>query len=171
MPTELAGRTSGVQRVAERGVLTVVSLITVGLGVWLPWLIVEPGYDGPVPQLYISGMETGIAGQDYVILGVATVGLVATLALSTCYRRRRLGGLVRGVTGLLIVSSTSLWIAGTTGLDALWWFVSTNAPETGTLDVFVLGAGVYLTLFGGLLLLIGGGAELSLGRDIDPNER
>lgn len=144
-------------------VLTVGSLITVGLGVWLPWLIIKPGHTGPVPQIYLSGMETGIAGQDYLILGVAMIGLSTALTLSTYYRRKRLGRLVRGITGLVIALVTLLWVAGTTELNALWWFIGTNDPETGILEAYVLSAGVYLTLLGGILLLIAGASELTHG--------
>lgn len=106
-------------------------------------------------------METGIAGHDYLILGVGAVGLLTAFALSTYYSHRRVGGVVRLVTGLLIAILTLLWVAGTTELDALWWFVGTNTPEPGTLEVYVLGIGVYLTLFGSILLMIAGGAELT----------
>jgi len=164
MGSVLTGRINSDPRLTGGAVLTIASIVIVSLGVWLPWLIVKPGYSGPVPQVYISGMETGIAGQDYLILGVGAVGLLTAPALSTRYSRRRLGGIVRGITGLLITLLTLLWVADTTVLNALWWFVDTNNPETGTLEVYVLGNGVYLTLFGSILLMIAGRTYLTHGR-------
>jgi hypothetical protein len=154
------GRINTDPRLPGGAILTIVSVLTVGFGVWLRWLIVRPGYRGPVPQIYISGMETGIAGLDYLILGIGGIGLITSLTLSIYYNRRLVGGLVKGTTGLSIVLLTLLWIAETTALDTLWWFIETNGFDAGTTEVYVSGTGVYLTFIGGVLLMMAGGSEL-----------
>lgn len=138
-------------------VLTLAGVGTVVLGVWLPWLVVKPGHTGPVPRMYISGMEVGIASQDYLVLASAAIGVVLALALSLRYRHRKLGGLVIIMTGLLLV------------LLSLWWVLETTGTEGVRLDVFVLGAGVYVTVFGGILLTIAGGIRYITLGDSSPS--
>lgn len=92
-------------------------------------------------------MEVGIAGLDYLLLGLVGIGVVTALVLSTRYRHRRSGGLVTVTTGLLLVLMTLWWVLQTTGTDGVF------------LDAYVLGAGVYVTIFGGILLMIAGGLQ------------
>lgn len=135
-------------------VLTLAGVGSVVLGVWLRWLVVEPGHTGSVPRVYISGMEVGIASQDHLVLGLVGIGVITALVLSTRYHRRRLGGVVTMTTGSLLVLLT------------LWWALETTGTDGVTLDVYVLGTGVYVTVFGGVLLTIAGGIRLvTLGNE------
>lgn len=128
-------------------VLTLAGVGSVVLGVWPRWLVARPGHTGSVPRFAISGMEVGIAGLDYLLLGLVGIGVVTALVLSTRYRHRRSGGLVTVTTGLLLVLMTLWWVLQTTGTDGVF------------LDAYVLGAGVYVTIFGGILLMIAGGLQ------------
>ena len=145
----LDARTVAVAVFAAGGVVAVVH------GAWLPWLTVEPGHAGPVPAIYVSGMEAGIAGQDYPILALAGVAGAAVVAS----RWWRFGGLLTLSSGAGIVVLT------------LWWVVETIGTDGAYLGVFVLGQGAYVTIAGGALFAGAGGVRALTDRARATTER
>jgi len=113
------------------------------VGCWLPWVQVRPGYEGPVPMVYIAGMNPGLAGPDLLLVGLALAGLAAA-ALPTTPRR-----LVRGGTGLLVA------------VLVVSWTLLGGAADYG---VFVPDAGVPVALLGGLVLAAAGATGPLPGR-------
>ena len=109
------------------------------VGLWLPWFVVEPNHVGAIPSIYLSGTTTGIGGFDYLILAATLGGAMSEYRGSARARAR-----VAVATAILTLALTVWYISRTTGLDGTY------------LDVFVVGKGASLTLFGGGLLLIAG---------------
>ncbi|USZ69127.1 hypothetical protein NGM10_05155 [Halorussus salilacus] len=130
-------------RSALATVVTSLGAAGVAVGTWLPWLVVRPGYDGPVPAIHLPGMTAGIEGLDWVALAATGVALVGVLPAAR-FRTVRFaavamagGGVVAGTTAVYLVVY---------GLDYL--------------GVFVPGAGFFLTALGGVHLAVGGALRL-----------
>lgn len=123
--------------------LALLGAAAVAVGTYLPWIVTAPDAD-VVPQVYLSGMERGIAGVDYVVLGV----LVAGLAAAAYYRDDRRGGYLAAGTGALVALLTGYYFAATVG---------------NFLGAFVPGPGAYLTVAGALLLVVAGWRQVRAG--------
>lgn len=122
-----------------------VGVTCVAVGVWLRWIVAVPGYTGPVPRMYISGMDTGIHAGDWFVLGVVALGVGNAVYLSGS--RDRLAGAIRGGAGLLAVLLVVFRVIETVGVDGR------------VLRVYVLGPGAPVTASGSLLLVLAGGYQ------------
>lgn len=128
--------------------LTLVGALIVAAGTYVPWIVRTSGQD-VVVQIYVSGMEWGIAGQDYFVLGILAVGLTA----AGWYRHEPRGGYVVLATGVGVVLSTVAYLAATLSGGGV------------SLGAFVPGLGAYLTVGGGLLLVVAGWRHTETGDD------
>lgn len=129
----------------DLGAISVISLSVTGalavlIGLWLPWLVVKPDHTGVVPAIHLPGMEHGFAGLDLPIVVVVVVGV----ALSTVYGSERTRARLALATAALTLLLAVWHVGQTAGIDGTY------------LDVFVVGGGVPLTLFGGGVLLVAG---------------
>jgi hypothetical protein len=120
----------------------------VAVGAWLPWLMVRPGYDGPVPAVHLAGMETGFAGLDWLALLAAAVALFGVLPVEL------MPASIPGLGGVRAAAVTT--VAG--GFVAALTVVS--LLSNGFLGAFVPAAGFYLTALGGVHLSVGGALRL-----------
>ena len=130
---------SGDRRPTRPEWLALVGALVVTVGTYVPWIVAAPGRD-VVISIYVPGMEWGLAGLDYLLLGLLVVGLAA----AGRYRRRRRGGSIAAATGGAIVVLTGYVLAGTL----------LGGPAS--LGAFVPGLGAALTVAGGLLLVLAG---------------
>jgi len=119
--------------------LALLGAVVTAVGTYVPWIDTVPDA-GAVPAVFLPGMEWGVMGQDYLTISLLGLGLLAAAAL----RPRRAGGSVLAAAGIAIVALTG-YHAATTLSD---W------------EVFVPGAGVYVTGLGGLLLVVAGVAHV-----------
>lgn len=120
----------------------------VAVGAWLPWLMVRPGYDGPVPAVYLAGMDAGFAGLDWLALAVAAIALFGVLPVEL------MPVSIPGLGGMRAAVVTT--IAG--GFVAALTVVS--LLSNGFLGTFVPASGFYLTALGGVHLSVGGALRL-----------
>lgn len=105
-------------------------------GTTLPWVVADPRAE-MVPAVYLSGMGYGVAGSDYLVLGVLVVGLAA----GARYRRHRSGGYLAAATGVLV---------------AVLAAAVTFSSLSGFLGAFLPGPGAAVTAAGGVLLALAG---------------
>lgn len=120
--------------------LTATGTLAVVVGLWLPWFVVPPDHVGVIPRIYRTGMEAGIEGFDYLVLAVTLVGAISPLFFEHARTRARAAVSTASLTLLLAM-----------------WYISRTAGLDGTyMEVFVVGRGASLTLFGGGLLLVSG---------------
>lgn len=135
--------------------LTLVGALAVGVGTWLPWIVHAPGRE-MVIQIYVPGMEWGLAAPDYVVLTVLVVGL----AVAAGTRQDHRGGYATAATGGLIAAVT------------VGYLVATLSGGGATFGAFVPGPGAVLTVIGGLVLVEAGRRHRSaLSRDTAEGER
>lgn len=139
--------------------LTAVGAVAVAVGLWLPWLVVKPTHAGAVPSITHTGTGYGFSGFDYPVLLLVAVGALLSARYGTTRSRARLSILTAAVPVL-----TVLWyVARTVGVDGTY------------LDVFVVGRGISVTLFGGGVLLVAGVLRYAIvgtderSRTTDPN--
>ena len=125
---------------------TLIGCLSVAVGAWLRWVVLEPGNTGPVIGVHVPGMETGFELHDYLLLGVTGVGVAASFVLARS-RRERLAGAGTAATGV-VLSLLTLVLA-----------LSLVPPWDPTLDSFVVGPGAYVTMFGALTLTFVGGYQ------------
>lgn len=125
---------------APQSVLTVCGASLVAIGSVLPWIRPNPALVGQrdgIPSILLPQMNPGVGIYGLVLFGVAGLA-VATLAFDPSDRKRTAGVSLAGIVAVVLpvqyVVSTSL-----VGFD-------------GT---FVPSVGWYLTLAGGLGLLVG----------------
>jgi predicted membrane channel-forming protein YqfA (hemolysin III family) len=121
--------------------VSALGVVAVGVGTWLPWLTVRPGYDGPVPAIYLPGMDAGIAGLDWIALLVTALALAGVAPTSVPRLGRVRAALVATFAGGLVVAVTILYLLSNVGS-----FLGTFVPD----------AGFYLTALGGVHLSVGG---------------
>lgn len=147
--------------------MTLAGVVSVVVGVWLPWLIFRPGYTGPARRLhlYISGMHYGIQGMGWWVLGSGALGVGNAVALSG--RRDRAAGVARGSAGVGVVLLALLYIVD--GMGCLY------VPDIAGLGyttgcIYVHGPGVFLTAFGGVLLALAGGYQFVTAASGRPGE-
>lgn len=129
--------------------LNSVCVAAVAIGVYAPWLTVNPALpaDTAVPASSFTGMGAGVEVFDVVVFGVVGLGLFLRW-LST---QKSAEAAVTLSTGLGIAGFCLLYLA--------------TAPRIGFTGTFVPAAGWYLTMSTGLLLTLTGGTEL-LSADI-----
>lgn len=121
-------------------------VLGVALGTYFPWLRVNPTLpaDAKIPTMYITGMESGIAGLDFPLLGLVALAAVGQLGDS----HSRLPSLFTLLTGVATVFACGYYLA--------------SFPVVGFDGTFVPDRGWYLTVLAGGLLVITGGMQLSL---------
>ena len=119
-------------------------VITISIGAYLPWLKTNPSLpsDAQVPQILLPGMNTGLEGLDFALLGL--VGL--SLVLRGISLRKRLQTVFTLLAGVGPVALCALCLSG----SSLAGFTATFVPMLGW----------YLTVLGGVLLIIAGGFQL-----------
>ncbi|QKY19483.1 hypothetical protein B4589_003475 [Halolamina sp. CBA1230] len=137
------------------GLTTLAGVAAVAVGVWLPWIVINPEYPARFPRLYVSGMGYRIEGFDWWILGLVALGVGIGVAFSG--RRDRVASVARGVTGLVVVLLTLLWAGDRGGLDCL--YVPVVDLAFGASCRYAHGPGVFVTAFGGVLLILAGGYQ------------
>jgi len=120
----------------------------VAVGAWLPWLMVRPGYQGPVPAIHLAAMEPGIAGLDWLALAVAAVALLGVLPVEL------LSVSVPFLGGVRAAAMTAI-AGGVIVALAVYSLVS-----TGFLGAFVPSSGFYLTTLGAVHLSVGGALRI-----------
>jgi hypothetical protein len=117
----------------------------VAVGTWLPWVTVRPGYDGPVPAVYLPGMDAGFASLDWFLLLGAVVALVGVAPVSIPrLGRARAAGVAILAGGLVVVLA----------------LVSLFSSVGSFLGTFVPDVGFYLAALGGVHLSVGGMLQL-----------
>ncbi|PSP55854.1 hypothetical protein BRC82_04535 [Halobacteriales archaeon QS_1_67_19] len=122
----------------------------VTVGTWLPWLTVRPGHDGPVPAIYLPGMNAGFAGLDWVALGATAVALVGVAPVSVPRVGETRRALVAILAGGLVATLTIVYLL-----------------SNASFGVFVPDAGFYLTALGGVHLSVGGALHLYAVAGVD----
>lgn len=120
--------------------LTVVGVLAVAVGLWLPWLVVDSSHAGAVPSIGRNGTGYGFSGFDYAILFAVAAGAALSTRYGTTRTRARL----------------SILTAAVPILSAVWYVGRTVGVDGTYLDVFVAGRGISATLFGGGVLLVAG---------------
>ncbi len=135
---------------------SVVGIVTCGvagvvIGLSLVWLVRLTEIPARASLNVVPGMEFGIRGPDFLILGILDVGLLTSFAAWQTGRTR--------------VTSTALMLSG--GLASsvtVWRFVALTGPD-GKWASYLLGPGAYVTIGGGALVLVGGGLLWDAGYD------
>ena len=119
-------------------------LIAISIGAYLPWLKTNPSLpsDAQVPQILLPGMNAGLEGLDFALLGLVGLALVLRGASS----RKRLQTVFTLLAGVGPVVLCALCLSG----SSLAGFTATFVPALGW----------YLTVLGGVLLTIAGGLQL-----------
>ena len=120
----------------------------VAVGAWLPWLMVRPGYQGPVPAIHLAGMDTGLAGLDWLALAAAAIALLGVLPVELMPVSIPLLG---GSRAAVVTTIAGGFIAALT----VYYLLS-----SGFLGVFVPASGFYLTALGGVHISMGGALRL-----------
>lgn len=114
--------------------LELAEVLIILVGMYLPWVRVSPSHSGGVIDIHLSGMETGIAAFDLLIL-VPAVTLVLSFILVYKHKLHWLIAFSAGIFYLLL---------------PVYWESSIIMPP------FVLDIGAYVTATGGLLLMFQG---------------
>jgi len=122
--------------------------VGVAVGAWLPWLMVRPGYDGPVPAIHLAGMDAGIAGLDWLALAAAAIALLGVLPVEL------MPVSIPGLGGPRAAAVTT--VAGGFVAALTVFYLLSN----GFLGTFVPASGFYLTALGGVHLSMGGALRL-----------
>ena len=125
------------QSTLERG-FSVVGVLLATLGLYLPWVKVNPAHEGRTLSIHLWGMGTGFEPRAVALL---LPGLLILL-LTVRGRQSRLGALVTFTTETLY-----------TGLPFYH-------AETVLVAPFVSALGAYLTGLGGLCMILGGASYL-----------
>lgn len=113
--------------------------VLAAVGTVPPWIVVAPGQD-VVIRIYVPGMEWGLAGVDYLVLGVLAVGTAAAART----RPARSEAVVAAGTGIVVAALAAQF---------LWARVLFGPAALGA---FMPGPGVGLTLVGATLLVAAG---------------
>lgn len=140
---------------------TLVGVAAVAVGVWLPWIVINPEYPARYLRLYVSGIGYRIEGFDWWILGLVALGVGNGVDLSG--RRDRAAGVARSMAGLAVVLLTLLWVADWAGIDCL--YVPVVDLTVGTFCRYAHGPGVFVTTFGGALLMLTGSYQFVTATD------
>lgn len=113
--------------------------LLVVLGVYLPWVRVEPGLpaSAPIPAIYIAGMNHGFETTGGLVLVLLGIGLAVSVLLNDARTR----ALVMFAGGVFTVAVSLQNLLGGGYM----------------LGVFVPAVGVYVTLIGGIGLLLSAG--------------
>lgn len=125
--------------------LSIGALLALAIGISLRWVRVNPALppDAAIPSIYLPGMAPGFDGFDFFILVPGALLLV--LIVSDSWRRvRRLLGVIVGLVALLVA-----------GLIADGLLVGDGWVSFG--GTFVPALGWYVTVLGGVVLLVSGG--------------
>ena len=119
-------------------------VIAISIGAYLPWLKTNPSLppDAQVPQILFLGMNAGLEGLDFVLLG--SVGLA--LVLHGISSRKQLQTVFTLLAGVGAIVLCALYLSG--------------SSLAGFTAIFVPALGWYLTVLGGVLLIIAGGLQL-----------
>ena len=115
-------------------VVPLVGIAALVAGAVLPWISPNPFHDGPVFLVYLPGMRSGLE-----LWGLVTLPLTVLAAFVLLWSGPRT---TLTLTGVAIVSAA---------------LALTNLTTYGFTGMFVPGPGVYLTLTGGVLLLVAAG--------------
>lgn len=115
------------------------SSLLIVLGVYLPWIRVEPRLPAkaPIPAIYIAGMNHGFEAAGGLILILLVIGLAVKIFLNSA----RKVALVMIVVGMITVAASLQNLLGGGYI----------------LGVFVPAIGVYVTMIGGIGLLLSAG--------------
>jgi hypothetical protein len=116
--------------------LALAGAVLAAAGTTVPWVVTSPWAE-VVPAVYLDGMGYGVAGADYLLLGVLAVGLAAAAR----HRRARRGGYIAAATGALVAV-----LAVAIALSSL----------SGFLGAFLPGPGAAVTAAGGVVLALAG---------------
>ncbi len=130
--------------------LTGSGLAGVVLGTWLPWI----DFTGAPPLDLLDWFLYRHGGPDLPLLGFVALGLAVSLAVSLA-GYRRIAGLLTAVTGVITMAATLELVVSFAGRDGTV-VMSTWGIDTATRTWAFVGPGVYVTLGGGALLLVGG---------------
>lgn len=113
---------------------TLAGLALIAVGSWLPWIRTDP--TGPVPAVYIGGMDSGLETWGALLLPLAVLAALVVLARPD-WRARFL--LAAGVGGF--------------GVAIAFYQLLSYPPLTGA---FRAGVGVYVVAVGSVLALAAG---------------
>jgi hypothetical protein len=116
--------------------LALAGAVLAAAGTTIPWVVTSPWAE-VVPAVYLDGMGYGVAGADYLLLGVLAVGLAAAAR----YRRAPRGGYLAAATGALVAV-----LAVDLAFSSLGGF----------LGAFLPGPGAAVTAAGGVVLVLAG---------------
>lgn len=124
--------------------ILIAGITSILAGSWLRFLVFA-GEIPPSPSAAEHRVWTafGITGPDFLLLGLVLGGVLAAVFSSNAGRNRR-SGLLFQLTGIL------------GGAVTLWRLLEVTGPDGVWADSYVIGPGVYLTLLGAILLVIGG---------------
>lgn len=114
--------------------LALASGVVVSFGSYLPWVRVASGISGPIPDVGLTGMNSGLETLGMVLIPLSVLGTVATLRWPT---DRRVGLGTFTVGGVVVA-------------------VTVHFALTIPFGHLVPDHGVYVTIFGGLLFAITG---------------
>lgn len=134
---------------------TITGVVAIAVGVWLPWIAVNPEYGARFPRFYVSGMGYRIEVFDWLILGFVALGVGNATELAG--RRDRAAAAGRAVAGLGVALLTLLWVSDWGGIGCL--FVPAVELTFGTACRYSHGPGVFTTALGGALLMSAGGYQ------------
>ncbi|EJN61206.1 hypothetical protein [Halogranum rubrum] len=115
---------------STQSTLTLLASILVAAGSVLPWLRVNPAHTGPVINIYLAGMDSGLD-----LWGLVLVPAVLALGVLHAFDARPISDLTTLLVGCLSV-----------GLVTLYW-------QSAVGGYFVPDVGWYVALAGSLLLL------------------
>lgn len=133
-------------------VLAGLGAVVVAVGSYLPWLSVNSRLqdDVEVPSVLYAGMESGVAGVDYVLLALAALVVVAHATRTREPRR----------SGLTLVTGVGTMLA------CLGYLLQSSA--IGFVGTFVPALGWYLTFAGSVLLSVVGGIGVLVAAALGP---
>jgi hypothetical protein len=140
---------------------TLTGVFTVAVGLWMPWIVVNPEYSVRYPRFYVSGMGYRIEAFDWWILGF--VALCVGNAVDLSGHRDRVAGVGKTVAGVVVLLFPVLWVTDRGGLDC----VSIPLLElvVGSACRYAHGPGVFVTALGGALLALAGGYQFLTATD------
>lgn len=134
------------QRTLATSIGAVSSGLLVVLGVYLPWIRVEPGLPAstPIPAILIAGMNHGFETTGGLVLVLLGIGLIVSVLLNS----------VRKIAMVLF----------TVGVFTVAISLQNLLGGGYILGVFVPALGVYVTLIGGVGLLLSSGFGYAYAR-------